>query len=69
VTQLRLHLAMLDRKVAEGRELTPHDSRTYLAWANSLNRLLRTLGMKGAKGAAPARSLADHLAEKRAAAS
>ena len=60
--QLRLHLAMMDRRTAQGRALTPHDSRVYLAWANSLSKLLRHLGLKGA--AARPKVLADHLAQR-----
>lgn len=56
---LSLHVAQLDAKAAEGGAMTPHDTRTYLAWSNTLTRLLRQLGMKGA--AAKPRSLADHI--------
>ncbi len=55
--QLRLRLATMDRKFAETGAMTEHDSRTYLAWANSYTRLLKQLGMKGAPERAP--SLAD----------
>jgi hypothetical protein len=64
---LSLHVAQLDARAAEGRAFTEHDARTYLAWSNSLARTLRQLGLKGSKASAPARSLAEHLAEKRAA--
>ena len=57
---LSLRCAQLDTKIASGVGLSEHDSRTYLAWSNSLTRGLREVGHKGAK-AAP-RSLADHLA-------
>ena len=59
---LHFHLAVMDRRTADGHQLTPHDSRTYLAWSNSLARLLKQLGLRGA--AARPRSLADHLAER-----
>jgi len=42
---LRLRCAMLDAKLAEG-SFTDHDSRTYLAWANTLSRLLARLGLE-----------------------
>jgi hypothetical protein len=45
--QLRLRLAVMDSKFAQTGSQTEHDSRTYLAWANSYSRLLRLLGMKG----------------------
>lgn len=43
---LSLHVAQLDAKAAEGRGLTEHDSRTYLAWSNSLTRTLAQIGLK-----------------------
>ena len=65
--QLRLRLATMDRAFAEaGGKMTAHDSRTYLAWANSYSRLLRQLGLRGAP--APVPSLAEYLASKAAAA-
>jgi hypothetical protein len=60
---LRLHLAQLDEKaLAAGGSLTDHDSRQYLAWSNSLDRAMRTLGIHGAP--APAPSLAAYLAAR-----
>lgn len=56
---LSLHVAQIDAKAAEGG-LTPHDHRTYLAWSNTLTKLLRHLGMKGA--AAKPKSLSEHIA-------
>lgn len=64
--QLRLHIALMDKRTAEGRELSERDARQYLAWANSLSKLLRHLGLKGV--AARPRSLADHIAERNGAA-
>jgi hypothetical protein len=63
--QLRLRIATMDRRYAETGEMTAHDSRTYLAWANSYSRLLRQLGLKGAP--APVMTLAEHLAARHAA--
>jgi hypothetical protein len=63
---LSLRLAQLDAKMAADG-FTEHDQRFYIAWSNALSRLLRSLGLKGSRAAAPARSLADHLAERRAA--
>lgn len=62
--QLTLQIAMLDAKQAGGG-LTEHDGRTYLAWTNTLTRLMRQLGMTGA--AQRPRSLADHIAARAAA--
>ncbi len=44
--QLTVRIASMDRKFTETEQQTEHDSRTYLAWANSLSRLLRQLGLK-----------------------
>jgi hypothetical protein len=37
----------MDRDFANGGVQTEHDSRTYLAWSNSLTRTLRALGVNG----------------------
>lgn len=60
--QLKLRLALMDAKLAETKEQTAHDSRTYLAWSNSFSRILRQIGMKGAAEKPP--SLAEYLAER-----
>jgi hypothetical protein len=39
--QIKLRSAVMDRLFAESGSMTAHDSRVYLAWANSLARLLR----------------------------
>jgi len=57
---LGLHLALMDRQLAEGRILSERNGRQYLAWSNSRSRLLRQLGLKGTP--APKRSLAEHMA-------
>jgi hypothetical protein len=62
LVQLRLRIAVMDRKFAESGEQTEHDSRTYLAWANSYSRLLRQLGLRGVPQRGP--SLTDYLAKK-----
>jgi hypothetical protein len=49
---VQLRLAMMDSKVATG-DFTEHDSRTYLAWANTLGRLLARLGLEPAAAKAP----------------
>ena len=63
---LALHVAQLDQRTAAGGVMTEHDSRTYLAWSNSLTRTLRELGMEGANSPAPP-DLRTHLARKAAA--
>ena len=56
---LTVRCAQLDAKVAAGT-LTDHDSRTYLAWAGALTRLLRHLGLQGRAERPP--SLAEYTA-------
>lgn len=43
---LQLRCAKLDQRLIQGGEFTEHDSRTYLAWSNSLARTLRVLGLQ-----------------------
>jgi len=42
---VQLRLAMMDSKVASG-DFTEQDSHVYLAWANTLGRLLARLGLE-----------------------
>ena len=43
---LTLQLAMMDAKQGRGG-LTEYDTRTYLAWSNSLVRTMKALGLVG----------------------
>lgn len=63
LVQIKLRLAVMDRKFVETRAKTDHDSRTYLAWANTYGRLLERLGVKDASPALqePTGTLADHI--------
>lgn len=63
---LSLHVAQMDAKAADGRALTEHDSRTYLAWSNSLTRTLAQLGTTGV--VEPPRSFRERMLEKAGAA-
>lgn len=57
---LTLHIqAMDERMLAEG-SFTELDSRTYLAWSNTLTRTMVALGLETRKGT-PAPRLMDHL--------
>lgn len=60
--QIKLRLATMDRKFAETGEQTEHDSRVYLAWSNSLARLMKQLGLEAAREK-PQR-LSDYLAAR-----
>ena len=61
---LTLHLALMDARLAErGDGPSERDSRQYLAWSNSLSRLLRDLGPAIAPNAAP--DLRAHIEKHR----
>jgi hypothetical protein len=63
VAQIRIRLAAFDRRYAETGTMTEHDSRTYLAWANTHARIMARLGLKPAGGTEKDRSdpFADFL--------
>jgi hypothetical protein len=43
---LRLHVLLIDERVAGGKPMTFHDQRAYLAFSNSISRGMRTLGLE-----------------------
>lgn len=60
---VKFHLLALDEKVLKAAgSMTEHDTRQYLAWTNTLTRLMRDMGMRGKAEKAP--SLADHIAAR-----
>ncbi len=61
--QLTLRVAAMDRKFMATGTQTEHDSRTYLAWSNSLARALRDLGMRSIK-APQAATLHDYITDR-----
>lgn len=65
IVQLRLRIAVMDRDFAESKDMTAHDSRMYLSWANSYSRLLRQLGLQPTS--APQPTLQDYLSQLSAA--
>jgi hypothetical protein len=46
LVQIKLRLAVMDRKFCETGAQTDLDSRTYLAWANTYGRMLHRLGLQ-----------------------
>lgn len=58
--QIKLRLFSLDTEFGARGTQSAHDGRQYLAWSNSLSRLLRQLGLKGVAQQPP--SLGDYLA-------
>lgn len=65
--QLRLRIALMDRKFAETGVQTELDSRTYLAWSNTYARLLARLG-PAVQSRAAKPTLRDYLAARKPAA-
>lgn len=60
IAWVQVHLAHIDERAMRDGGLSPHATREYLAWANSLAALLGRLGLKAA---ARKPSLSDYLAE------
>ena len=56
---LQLRIAVLDRKIIDGT-FSEYDSKTYLAFSNSLTRTLAVLGLKAAK-LSPTAALDEHI--------
>ncbi len=60
IVQLQLHLAVMDRRFAATHTMSDHAGRQYLAWANSVARMLAQLGLQSPAARGP--SLAEILA-------
>jgi hypothetical protein len=61
---LTLHVALFDAHALAGGKMSLQDSQKYLAYSNSLSRLLRHLGLKAAT--ARGVSLGEYLQTKSA---
>lgn len=48
IAWLQVHLSRLDQRALEAEELSEHAGKQYLAWANSLSRMLQALGLEAA---------------------
>ena len=60
--RMALHLELLDeRTLGDGKPLTTHDHKHYVAWSNALTRLLGQLGVTAAPPPQP--SLREVLAD------
>jgi len=51
--QLRARLVAMDQAFAERGDQSAHDTKSYLAWSNSLARAMGRLGLKGPAEAVP----------------
>lgn len=61
---LILHMGLMDNHMLQGGAPAERDSRQYLAWANTLTRTMRSLGLD--KSPTVTRGLDALLAERRA---
>jgi hypothetical protein len=63
---LRLHIALIDERVAAGAILSAHDMRSYTAYSSTLLAAMRRLRNSEGKTASepPGPTLAEHLARK-----
>jgi hypothetical protein len=64
IAMLQLRVELMDRNALRGGDQTERDQRQYLAWCNTISKLLRHLGLKGA--APREKTLADHLRDRAA---
>lgn len=64
IATVLLRIELMDRRALRDGDMTEHDQRTYLAWSNTVTRMLRQLGLQGAAAKGP--NLADYLASKAA---
>jgi hypothetical protein len=64
---LQLHIRTMDNKAVSGK-LTALDSRTYLAWQNTLRRTMQALGPAASPPQDRGPSLRQHLQQRQAAA-
>lgn len=63
---LSLHMSYIDARTLQAGQISDHDSRTYLAWSNTLTRTVRELGGSTVKTSDPLDRLQRHLASKAA---
>ena len=64
IAWLQVHLASMDQRILESGEMSEHTGKQYLAWANSVSRMIAQLGLHSAPEQPP--SLADYLSQWRA---
>jgi hypothetical protein len=66
---VQVHLARMDERSFRDGGLSDHATREYLAWTNTVSRMLQALGVENPSAKllkAPELSLADHIASRRA---
>lgn len=65
IAMLQVHLAHIDERAMAAGGLSPHAVREYLAWSNSIAKLLGRLGLKASAPPAKVPTLAEYLASRR----
>jgi len=63
IAMIMLRIELMDGRALKKGDMTERDAREYLAWNNTVTRMLRQLGLKGAPPSP--RTLADHLADRK----
>lgn len=64
---IQVHMSKMDERGMRDGELSDWATRQYLAWANTVSRMLQALGVENPSAKllkAPELSLADHLATR-----
>lgn len=62
VAMVQVRMALMDERMFRDGDMSEHAGREYLAWANSMSRMLQAIGLDSAP--APQPTLADYLASK-----
>lgn len=68
IAMLTLQIRLMDREAIKRPKMTATQSKHYLAWSNTLARLLRQLGLKSTPTTAPSLASIDWSAHRSAAA-
>jgi hypothetical protein len=63
IAWLQVHLASMDQRILESGEMSEHTGKQYLAWANSVSRMIAQLGLHSAPEQPP--SLSEYLSQWR----
>ena len=59
---LCLRMELMDKRALQAGAITDRSAREYLGWNNSVSRMIRQLGLKGAADKQP--SLSEYIARK-----
>jgi hypothetical protein len=62
IAVLLLRMELMDAEALRGSAMSDKDAKAYLGWNNTVSRMLRQLGLKGAANRGP--TLADYISRK-----